>query len=68
MTAGAEAESEHDEQDDEQDNDDVKQLQKKLAQMTKTMRDTNARNEQLIHNLQKRAPTNAKFAHKVWIR
>lgn len=62
MTAGAEAESEHDEQDDEQDNDDVKQLQKKLAQMTKTMRDTNARNEQMMHNLQKRAPTNAKFA------
>ena len=55
-------EEQDEKQDDDQDNDDVKQLQKKLAQMTKTMRDTNARNEQLIHDLQKRAPTNSKFA------
>ena len=32
--------------------DDVKKLQKKLAQVTKTMRDTNARNESIIHDLQ----------------
>lgn len=42
--------------------DDVNELKKKLAQVTKTMRDTNARNEQLIHDLQKRAPKNTKLS------
>lgn len=43
-----------------QDDDEVQTLQKKLAQVTKTMRDTNARNESIIYDLQKQASKSSK--------